>query len=330
MSQSILIADIGGTKTDLALCSLTGKPKLEKQKRYINSNFVSPAALVDAYFSETDASPQYACFAVAGPTGLRVSKLTNLSWTIDAAELEKRFAIERLVMINDLTALSYAIPSLEDSVLFTIKEGQKVADSPCAVVAPGTGLGEGLVWQSGKTLLARGSEGGHTDFGPVNETQAKLLFWTQKQMAHVSYEAFLCGSGIARLYRFVNTELKIETLPEVASNMKRLTDIAPAVVEGALESGCPACKKSIDLFLEILGSEAGNLALKLLSSGGVFIGGGILPRFYQKVSFDGFLRGFLEKGKMSGLMEGFPIQLVLTGDTNIRGASAYARQVFPL
>ncbi len=214
------------------------------------------------------------------------------------------------------------------------------------VIAPGTGLGEGFCVDFGERIYVRGSEGGHADFAPVDEEQLALLAWMQKKMKTVSFESLIAGPGLVHLYDFCREYHNMRESAWIVEAMSKVEDRTPVIVNGAIilpeamksspgsavvagENGknpCPLCRQVIDLFLSILGSEAGNLALKLYARGGIFLGGGILPRLVNQVKFDDFLKSFHAKGQMSGLMEEIPVNLILRKDAALIGAAHFARQ----
>ena len=195
------------------------------------------------------------------------------------------------------------------------------------IVAPGTGLGEGMLVEVGGQLFARGSEGGHTDFAPVDEEQLALLSWMQKKIRPVSYEMLISGPGLANLYDFCKEYQQIQESAWIVEAMRGMKDRIPVIVGGAIhDAPCPLCSRVVELFLSILGSEAGNLALKLYARGGIYLGGGLLPRLVGHVEFDGFLQSFHAKGLMSGLMKEIPVSVILRKDAALIGALAYARQ----
>lgn len=192
------------------------------------------------------------------------------------------------------------------------------------VIAPGTGLGEGFVVDVGGKTFVTGCEGGHTGFAPVDDEQVALLSWIENFLKPISYETLIAGPGIARLYDFCRVYHEIDESQEVIDDMAGKADRTPAIIRGVTrENQCPLCKKVIELFLRILGSEAGNLALKLYAKGGIYLGGGILPRLVGHVSFDGFKESFFNKGPMSELMADIPVMLLLNKDAALIGAAGY-------
>jgi glucokinase len=326
----LLAADIGGTKTDLAIFEnnlpLTAP---RHQRRYRNADFPSLDHLFNEYLETCTTQPRFACIALAGVVAGERVQMTNLSWMVDGPALAARFHFEQLLLINDLTALAAAIPFLRAEDITEIQGGRPYPGEMCALIAPGTGLGEGMLLREGSTLFARGSEGGHGGFAPTDEEQCALLEFARREIQPVSYETLIAGPGLGRLYRFCRQYHRILGDEAVAAAMAGMSDPIPLLLEAALrDEFCPLCRKVVTLFLTILGSEAGNLALKLYARGGVYLGGGLLPRIFGKVSFAGFLEAFREKGAMRELMATIPVQLIMRSDAALLGAGCYGLQRF--
>ncbi len=324
---TLLAADIGGTKSELAIFPLHGTDnRALVQRRYVNGDYPAVEEIIADFLAGCGYLPRFACIAVAGVVEGGRAGMTNLPWVIDSRLLEQRFSFKQVLLMNDLTAMAGSIPLLGPHDLLVIQPGNPCRAEIRAVVAPGTGLGEGLLLEIGDRLFARGSEGGHTDFAPVDEEQLALLAWMRQKGTPVSYEMLIAGPGLASLYDFCKEYHGIPESPQVALAMARARDAIPVIVDGAVGGrNCPLCRRVIELFLAILGSEAGNLALKLYARGGVYLGGGILPRLAGKVSFAGFLRAFTGKGLMAGLMAEIPVSLILRSDAALLGAAAIGR-----
>ncbi len=327
----LLAADIGGTKSELAVFDLADKPGNSPlfRKRYVNNAFGDFRTLLTDFLTSSP-QPDVACLGVAAVIRQGKAKLTNLDWTLSEEQLQSDFSLQEVILINDLTALCAALPLLQADDLLEIQQGQGEENGIQAVIAPGTGLGEGFLIRRDSLFLPQGSEGGHCDFAPRNNEQAALLDSLQKKYSSVSYELVCSGKGIPLLFDFFAST-------DLARNSKRFLQIneamdrTPPIVAGALAgSPCPLCTKTLTTFLEILGAEAGNLALKLYATGGVFIGGGILPRLMEHVYFAPFLQQFRKKEKMEGLMETFPVHLIVKTDAALLGTASYGRYHFAL
>jgi len=326
---TLLAVDIGGTKSELAIFAAESFPSRPLiRKRYASSNFSSLSEVIDSFLSDLDTAPLIASIGVAGLVTGDKAQLTNLPWQIDCRELKAQFGFKKVALVNDLTALSSAISLLQSDDLLEIKPGSIERGEMKGIIAPGTGLGQGFLLETDDCFFARGSEGGHVDFGPVDEEQTALLIWMQKQKKPVNYEMVISGSGIPHLYDFCREYYMIAELPEIMLQMVDKKDRTPAIIQGVCtDPPCPLCQKTIDLFLSILGSEAGNLALKLYAKGGIYIGGGIVPRLVDKVTFSGFKKSFLNKGLMADLVKDIPVQLILKKDATLLGAARIGQQL---
>jgi glucokinase len=328
---TLLAADIGGTKSDLASYDVRpgAPPRPLVQKRYSNARFAGVAEIITLFLENCPNRPQHACIAVAGVVSGERVRLTNLPWVIDRRFLEKQFGFHQVLLINDLTAVAAATPLLGPDDLAEIQAGEIGDGEIRGIIAPGTGLGEGLLVEVGGQLFAWGSEGGHCDFAPVDSEQLALLAWMREKTRPVSYEKLIAGPGFAHLYDFSK---EFYGLPETAAielAMAGAADRTPIIVDGAVGSdSCPVCRRAMELFLSILGSEAGNLALKLYARGGIYLGGGILPRLLGKVSFAGFLRSFCNKGAMAELMRTIPVHVIKKPDAALLGAAQYGGTAF--
>jgi glucokinase len=327
---SLFAADIGGTKSDLAIFQeVAGEFRLLCQKRYRNAQFSGFEEILALFLAEFPHRPQMACIAVAGVVvGDRV-QLTNLPWLIDCRAFEMRFGFQRVKLINDLTAVAASLAHLGSNDLAEVQAGARDEAEIRGIIAPGTGLGEGLLVQVQGKTFARGSEGGHCNFAPIDDEQTSLLVWMQKKHRQVSYESLIGGPGLAHLYQFCKNYHGIPETAAIAAAMARADDGIPVIVDAALrEDGCPLCRRAIDLFLSILGSESGNLALKLYARGGIYLGGGIVPRLFGKISFAGFLKSFCAKGLMADFMRTIPVHIILRPDAALLGAAHFGRGKF--
>lgn len=327
----LLAADIGGTKSDLAIFDLSQTPNAPPlcRQRYYNKKHQNFDEILTNFLTGTDSpSPSYGCFGVAAVVHHGTAKLTNRDWTLSQKELQNSFGFTQISLINDLTAICSALPLLSKKELLQIQQGQKEEKGVQAVIAPGTGLGEGFLITRNSCFFPQGSEGGHCDFAPLNQEQAELLSYLQTKHTAVSYELLCSGIGIPNIFDFLaSTDIARDTAR--FSQIAKKPDRTPAIIEGAAgELPCPLCTKTLSLFLEILGAEAGNLALKTYSTGGLFIGGGILPRIAEHISFDPFLHYFRRKEKMEYLMDSIPIHLILKNDAALLGTASYGRHLF--
>lgn len=327
--ESLLAIDVGGTKCELAIFPRTGdtyQPLV--RRRYRSAAHERLEDIIAAFLEETGCSPAWASLGVAGVVSGGVASITNLPWVIREDALAREFGFKGVRIINDMTAVCSSLPLLTGDDLLEIQRGEKQPGQPIGVVAPGTGLGEGLLLQNGNFFFPRGSEGGHTDFGPVGGEQGELLRWMLARQQRVSYEDLIAGPGIPCLYDFYHDHLGVAELPQVSALLAAAPDRTPVIFDCAFgDSPSPLCRRVVDLFLDILGAEAGNLALKLYARGGIYIGGGIVPRIADKVSFAGFLAAFLAKSKMEKLMRTIPVYLIRKSDAALIGAARYGREI---
>lgn len=325
---TLLAADIGGTKCELAVFDM-GDPSYQALAgcRYASRDYGGIGEIIALFLEETGYRPELACLGVAGVTAKETATVTNLPWTIDTRLLTQEFAFQRIALLNDMTAVCASIALLQEEDLVEVQRGDEKAGEMIAVIAPGTGLGEGLLFKSDQMFFPRGCEGGHADFAPVNAEQVELLRWMMgKRGGPVTYEDLIAGPGIPFLYDFLHQSGKIAESESVRRMIAKADDRTPLIVGGALgPAPCPLCRRTVELFLAILGSEAGNLALKLYAKGGVYIGGGIMPRLAGQISFAGFLESFLRKGKMERLMATIPVRLITRKDAGLLGVARYGR-----
>jgi len=317
----LLCADVGGTKTDLALFELRNSQlSILKEAVYPSREFNSLSEIVRQFRIETP-RPERFCVAFAGPVQAGKAKATNLNWVIDADELSRELHIPQVFVINDLEATAYGLAALLEKDLITIYPGENTRQGNAAIVAPGTGLGEaGLFWD-GTALRPFATEGGHTDFAPRTEFDCELLLHLQKQFGHVSWERVISGPGIHQIYSFLRDIKKWE---EPAGFLDRFNgQDPPAVIAIAAAEGIPICEETLRLFIRYLAVEASNLALKLNATGGIFLAGGILPKIWNEGLQQVFLQHFFEVGRMQSLMKSVPVYLVLNPQTALLGAASF-------
>ena len=321
-TDSVLAADIGGTKCLLAVCAPDGT--VHRSERYESRDFRELADVVRRFRQELGgALPARAAFAIAGPVVGDVCQTTNLPWRVDARVLERELGFAKVALINDFTAQALAVQVLGDHEKVLIHPGPAVPTGPIAILGAGTGLGEAfLVWAGGYVVLP--SEGGHTDFAPVDDRQLELLRYLRERLVgRVSYERVLCGRGLADLYAFLRDRGYGK---ERAATRELMDQEDPAAVVSrlALSGEDPLCDAALELFCEVYGQEAGNLALKVLASGGVYIVGGIAPRILERLRSGPFQRRYLDKGRMSVLVEKIPVWVVTHPASGLLGAAICA------
>lgn len=324
----LLAGDIGGTKTTLALFSPERGPREPlTQKTFRSKAYPGLDALAREFLEQIEEEVTSAAFGVAGPVvGGRVD-VTNLPWVIDSAELEEALGLSPVYLLNDLASIANGVPSLQPDEVHTLKEGEADPCGAIAVVAPGTGLGEAfLTWDPDDgRYRPHASEGGHTDFGPTTPRQIQLLRYLWARHEHVSYELVCSGMGIPNLYTYFRSGGYADEPAWLAAELNEADDPTPVIVEAALdeERPCELCRLVLDTFVSILGAEAGNLALKVMATGGVFLAGGIPPRILPALEQVGFRGAFQSKGRHSDLMARMPVHVILNPDVALLGVARY-------
>lgn len=316
-----LAGDIGGTKSRLAIFSDGADPREPMAEEIFPSGRYSGIeALIQTFLERTDLTADRACFAVAGPVIQGRVKVTNLPWIADAKAIQDRCGLRSVRLLNDLAATARAVPFLRPGELQTLCPGEPAADGVIAVIAPGTGLGEAFLTRNGMCRREHESEGGHADFAPGSQLEEELLQELRKEFGHVSYERVCSGPGIARIHRFLKERGKPDPDP-LAGRPAAADDPTPIIVETALKEKTGLCVRTMELFCSILGAEAGNLALKTLATGGVFIGGGIAPRILPLLKEGPFLPVFRGKGRMADLLRRIPVHVIVEPRAALIGAA---------
>jgi glucokinase len=320
----LLAGDIGGTKTVLAIFTPENGPHQPLHiARYVNRDFSSLHGIIQAYLEKFDARPSMISFGVAGPVKDGRVNVTNLPWTVDSHELRQSTNDIPVFIINDLEALAYSIPTLNDSDLVSIKAGDREAEGSIAVIAPGTGLGEAYLFWDGQRYRPIPSEGGHTDFAPATALELELLAHLHTKMKHVSYERVCSGLGIPNLYNFFLETGKFSEPAWLRQKLAEQTDKTPVIIEAAVSGDAEICVATLNMFTGILGSEAGNLVLQVLATGGVFLGGGIPPRILSTLQGDIFIEAFTRKGRFSDLLIRVPVDVIVNNQAGLFGAANY-------
>jgi glucokinase len=321
-----LAGDIGGTKTILALFS-SDKGPLQPlyEVRYASSSYPGLDAIIEDFFSQAKASAQTACFGVAGPVREGRAVITNLPWQPDSGNLQASHGFAQATLINDLVATGYAIPHLEQSDFFTLNRGMPTSGGALGIIAPGTGLGEVVFTWNGSQYLAVPSEGGHTDFGPSSAAETQLLDFLKIRYGHVSYDRICSGPGLPAIYDFYKSMGELDEPVWLAEQLAAAEDPAPVIVSAALDSrkSCEICTKTLLMFASVLGAEAGNLALKGLTTGGMYLGGGIPPRILPYLKGETFLKSFAGKGRMNYLLHDIPVRVILNPKAALIGAASF-------
>lgn len=319
----ILAGDVGGTKVDLALFEFVeGSLETVREKRYPARQYSGLEEIVKEFLSAD--APSAACFGVPGPVRDGRLRLTNLPWTLDSRELSQSLNIQHVFLINDLQANGYGIGELKADQICVLSEGDARQIGNRALISGGTGLGECFMIWDGRDYVPYPSEGGHSDYAPRNEDEIDLLrFLKQKYSGRISFERVVSGQGLTNVYEFLRD---VRGLEEPIWLAERLATEDPnaVIAELALKAKSEICEKALDMFVSAYGAEAGNLALKVLAVGGLYVGGGIAPKILEKLKDGTFMKAFTDKGRLSQLLINTPVRVILESRTALLGAAAYA------
>ena len=320
----ILAGDIGGTKTTLALYRKNADGSLEcnKEQTFASADYPQFDDILSTFIApELDIAS--VCLGIAGPIVNQRCQTTNLPWVIDAKALSEKFNTPQVKLLNDLEAMAVGMLNSSGDDLVELNPNALIQDGNIAVIAAGTGLGEAILFWDGKSHHAIATEGGHCDFAPQTEQQNQLLIYMQQHFKdHVSWERILSGDGFGYLYDFlVDAEFgqASASVPENTSS----TDRNAIISQLGVNKKDSVCIEVLRLFVELYAAEAGNLALKSLSTGGVFIGGGIGPKIRPALENGDFLRLFVAKGRFNDLLSKMSIKLSLNPRTPLMGAANY-------
>ncbi len=338
----LIAGDIGGTKTILRLVEVTEVTLTErafktvKEAQYVSANFVDLVPMVKQFLATGNyPTPQSACFAIAGPVIDNTSHLTNINWVLDSRRLSSELGIDRVSLINDFAANSFGILGLREEDLHTLQTGTKQNESPIGVIGAGTGLGQAFLVPQGEKYLVFPTEGGHTDFAPNNNLERQLLEYLQNKLAtdHISVERVVSGQGIVAIYQFLRDSDFIAETAEIANKIRvwereteKTIDPAAIISQAAFKQSDRLCVKTMEMFIDAYGAETGNLALKLLPYGGIYITGGIAAKNLPMMQDGRFMTAFKQKGRVSSLLDNIPIHIVLNPQVGLVGSVLYALQ----
>lgn len=335
----LLAGDIGGTKTNLALyASQEDFRKPTREATLPSAQYATLAALVHDFLKKIDLPEitiDRAVFGVAGPVVAGKAKITNLPWHMEEKQLRQTLNISSVTLLNDLAAMATAIPLLNASDLHTLNVGKGARHGTLAVVAPGTGLGEAVLTWDGAHYRIHPSEGGHVDFAPTNPFEVGLLVYLLERMQHVSYEHVCSGIGLPNIYAYVKASGLFDEPRWLSDKLSQVKDITPVIVQSAMApketevssaaegSYSAICAASVKVFASILAAEAGNMALKTLSTGGIYLGGGLPPRILPFLEDPEFMRIFQSKGRFSEMLSDVPVHVILNNKVALLGAATY-------
>ncbi len=323
--MKVLAGDIGGTKSLIALCESDGGTiRTVREARFESEAYPGLEAIVLEFLGSGGAEGiAAAAFGIAGPIVDGESRAVNLAWQVVESRLAAAIGIPRTRIVNDLEAIGMGIPRLRAEDLIVLQAGREDPRGTIAVIGAGTGLGEGFLTWSASGYHPHPSEGGHCDFAPRTGEECALLDFLRARHEHVSWERVLSGPGLASLYQFVITR-GIPESPLVRREMAASTDPAPVITRHALSRSDAACVRVLEIFVSAYGAEAGNLALKTMPTGGLYVVGGIAPRIVQRLKDGAFIQAFLAKGRHTVILESIPVRLVMETRVGLVGAASIA------
>jgi len=320
----ILAGDIGGTNARLAFFDvMNGHFRLVSASVFPSREYTGLDQIVSKFVETSNLHPDAACFGVPGPVRSGRVETSNLPWVIESARLADELNLKKTVLINDLEANAWGIATLgpEDVVSLNQVKGNPVGNQ--AVISAGTGLGEaGMCWDGSQHRIFA-SEGGHSDFAPRNELEIELFRYLSGRYGHVSYERVVSGPGLVNVFHFLRDSGR-GTEPQWLTDQMVHGDPAAAISRAALDGACALCEQALDLFVSVFAAEAGNLALKIMATGGVYLGGGIAPKMLTKLSGPLFMHAFVGKGRMQPLLEAMPVKVITNDKTALMGAARCA------
>jgi glucokinase len=328
----VVAADVGGTNIKFALGEAAGADcRIIERSAYRSCDFTSFEAAVTAFLREPAVEPfaarvAGACFAVAGPVEHGTARLTNLTWRIDERDLERAFAIPDVKVINDFAAAGYGVERLPADALLTLQAGTPLAGADRIVIGAGTGLGVCWLTRDERGTCVHASEGGHSDFAPVDALQDELLRHLRRKFGHVSSERVLSGAGLPRIVEFLE-EIAGQAPSAALHEAMAAGDPARAVTHFAIERRDALAMRALDLFVSAYGAFAGNIALIALAYGGVYIAGGIAPKIAAKLQDGTFMRAFRAKGRFDAMLASIPVHVVMNDHVGLLGALAQAARV---
>lgn len=323
----ILAGDIGGTHTRIALFEHGSGAtlKLALEQIYPSRDHKSLDEIVSLFLSSHKEGIDCACFGIAGPVIHGEVSTPNLAWTVNAGRLAQHVGINEVWLINDLQAHASGVDDLEAED-FVVLNKVETGVGNGAVIAAGTGLGEaGLFWD-GARRWPFPCEGGHTDFAPRNDDEIALLQYLLKKFGRVSYERVVSGPGLANVYEFLRETGKEQEPAWLKQELQASPDPVPVISGYGIQGKAAICQRALEIFVSVYGAEAGNLALKLMATGGVFLSGGIAAKILPKLTEPAFMQAFVSKGRLQPLMESIPVKAIVNDRVGLIGAARYAQR----
>jgi glucokinase len=320
----ILAGDIGATNSRLAVFTAHAagfEPVVEAT--YPSRGYANLQAILQTFLATHEVRIDRACFGIAGPVRHGRSDTTNLPWDVDARDLARTLQLKAVKLLNDLEAHAYGIAMLAPEDFVTLNQGAPDASGNAAVIAAGTGLGEAGLYWNGRHHLPFAGEGGHTSFAPSDPLQIDLLHFLSREFGHVSWERVLSGPGLYNIYRFFRDTGRAEE-PDWLKEQMQQQDPPAVISQAALANTSALCRQALDLFVVLYGAEAGNLALKLMATGGVYLGGGIAPKIMQRLMDSTFMEAFVAKGRLKPILQAIPVRIIMKDQVALLGAARCA------
>lgn len=321
----VLAGDVGGTNARLAIVAINGDTvSIERYQHFESQRAADLASIVQRFMAESgERSLSRACFGVACRVIEGVCRSANLPWTIEERELATAIGIPRTSIINDFDAIGHGIALLAPHDFATLQPGKPIAHDNIALIGAGTGLGEAFLVWDGTRYLVQPSEGGHVNFAARDELEWGLYAAMQAEFDHVSYERVISGPGLVRIYEYLVSARGAFQSPLVRDEMSR-EDPAAVIARHGLSNTDSACTQAVDVFTSLLGAQAGNLALTVLATGGVYVAGGIAPRMVDKLRTGPFMSSFRDKGRLSALVARVPVHVITNTNVGLLGAASVA------
>jgi glucokinase len=323
-ARRVLAGDIGGTKTRLAIFDVAGTQlRSVVERTYPSGDYATLDDIIEDFLGTGETRPDAACFGIAGPVRDNTVDVTNLPWQISAAEIAACFRLRRVALLNDLEANAWGLRALDNKDFRILNAGVENPGGNAAIIAAGTGLGEAGLYRDGDRWRPFATEGGHTDFSPGSELEIELLRVLMARYGHVSWERLVSGPGLVNIHDFLVHYRKQPVASWLSDDMQ--TEDPAAAISRAAQAGRDAlCVEALELFVRLYGVEAGNLALKMMASGGVYLGGGIAPKILEQLESGAFMAAFCAKGRMQGLLEQMPVRVILNDRTALYGPAVFA------
>ena len=324
MAATALAGDIGGTKTNLALYELAGAPAVRREASFASARYGSLEEVIADFLRDDRPPIAAAAFGIAGPIVDEAVSTTNLPWRIEAASLRRVLETPRVRLLNDLEATAFGALFLPEDRFEVLNPGRARAGNR-AVIAAGTGLGQGFLFWDGQRHVPVATEGGHVDFAPRDATESALLAFLRREYDRVSYERVVSGPGLFNVFRFLSEGEGRPVAAEVRRRLADTRDPGAVIGEAGIAGTCSTCVAAVDMFVDLYGAQAGNLALTIMAVGGVYVGGGIVTKMRRKIGEGAFMRSFIAKGRYSDFMADISVRVILDPKTALLGAAEAAR-----